>query len=109
MARKKKPPGKIPPPVCKAILLCDAILTDPFTGKTSIVGVFERFFVPQFPGMTTNFFVYVQIANGIGRCQITVEVRNVQQDKNIAVATVAEMEFTDRAAKTFLACRRSGN
>jgi hypothetical protein len=107
MARKRKPPGKsppgkIPPPVCKAILLCDTILADPFTGKASVVGIFDRFFVQSFPGMTAPFFAYVQVTSGIGRCEITVEVRNVELDQNIAVAKVAEMNFKDRAAKAFL-------
>ena len=108
MARKKpnkklgKGPGKIPPPVCKAILLCDAVLADPFSGKSSIVGIFEQFMVPKFPGMTAQFFVYVQMTSGIGRYRIMIEVRNVEQDQSIATANVAEMEFKDRAHKNIL-------
>ncbi len=97
--KPKKSQGAIPPPVCKAILLCDAILTDPFSGKTSLVGIFERFVVRQFPGATAPCFAYVQMTNGIGKYRITIEVRNIEHDQNIARANVAEMEFNDRTTK----------
>jgi hypothetical protein len=99
--RGKKRPKPKPPPVCKAILLCDAVLADPFTGKGSVVGIFERFNVLSFPGHTTTFFVYVQMTNGIGRYHITVEIRD-DDDQIIARAGVAEMEFEDRAKKGIL-------
>lgn len=101
---KKQASGK-PPPMCKAILLCDAVLSDPFSRKSAIVGIFENFIVPAFPGMTTPFFVFMQMTNGIGRYQITVEIRRLGhggQDETIARASVAEMEFKDRAAKSVL-------
>ena len=102
MARKKKDKGVIPPPVCKAILLCDAVLADPFTGKGTVVGIFENFLVPQFPGRTSPFFVYVQMTNGIGKYHITIEMRSIPSDQIIAHADVTDMEFKDRSAKNVL-------
>lgn len=102
VAKKKKSKGQIPPPVCKAILLCDAILSDPFTGKSSVIGIFERFVVPQFPGNTSPFFLYMQMTSGIGSYRITVEMRSIPDGQNIARADVIDMEFKDRAEKNLL-------
>lgn len=89
--------------MCKAILLCDAILFDPFGQKTSVIGIFDRFTVPQFPGMTAPCFVFVLMVNGIGHYQFSVEIRDADTDQPIArSAELAEAIFKDRTEKRTL-------
>ena len=64
---KKKPKGKIPPPACKALLLCDQTIIEAGSGKVSIIGAFTNFILPTFPGRTSPFTAFVQLADGIGR------------------------------------------
>src|SRR5437764_669259 len=96
MAKRKK--GK-PPPKCKAILLCDVVIIDAMTGKTSIIGVFDGFNLAQFPGNIGPFNAFLQLTDGIGKYRITVEVHDLREDKVLARAEIAEMEFQDRATK----------
>ncbi len=37
------------PPKIGVFLLCDAAVQDPATGKSTLVGVFDRVFAPGFP------------------------------------------------------------
>jgi hypothetical protein len=100
--RRRRPRAAKPPPACKAILLCDAILVDPFSGKTSLCGLTERFVVAQFPGTTARFYAYLQLTNGIGKYKIAVEVQNVADANTVARGDIVEMTFRDRAAKVIL-------
>jgi hypothetical protein len=94
MAKKKKPPPK-----CKAILLCDQAIVDAFTGKPSIIGIFGGFNAPAFPGQTAPFTAFLQLTDGIGEYQITIEVRDLQEDTIIGRAEAPPMNFPDRTTK----------
>ncbi len=37
---------------CQADILCESVIRDEFSNKTTIVGIFDTFFVPDFPGFT---------------------------------------------------------
>jgi hypothetical protein len=62
---KKKPSrkGNVPPPKCKAILLCERTIIEAGTGKISLIDLFDGFIVPQVPGVTGPFTIYVVCAN----------------------------------------------
>jgi hypothetical protein len=100
MARKK--PGKQaskPPPKCKAILLCDAVIVDAVTGKPTIVGIFNGFNVPGFPGLTSPCYAFLQLTDGIGTYRIIVEIRDLRDDLVIGRGQIAELTFHDRSVK----------
>jgi hypothetical protein len=101
MARRKGKKRK-PPPVCKAILLCDAVLTDPFTGKGSVIGILSQFVVPAFPGESPPFFVYLQLTNGIGRYTLSIELRDRATDAAMHEGTLMDLEFAERATKNIV-------
>lgn len=88
-----------PPPVCKAILLCDAVLTDPFTGKGSLIGILSQFTLPEFPGDTPPFFVYLQLTDGIGSYLLSIELRDRATDEAMYEGELMEIEFAERAVK----------
>ena len=101
MAKKRsaKKKGRKPPPKCKAILLCDTIIVDGMTGKATIVGIFDEFDVPFFPGQTGPCNAFLQLTDGIGEYEITVEIHDLREDKVIARAQLAKMVFKKERPK----------
>jgi hypothetical protein len=95
MAKKRKKP----PPKCKAILLCDQTIIEAVTGKMSIIGTFDNWYLPRFPCPTRPFMAFLQMTDGVGEYTITVEVHDLVADQIIAQAPPARMAFPDRTAK----------
>ena len=88
--------GSRPAPQCKAILLCDQTIVEEGTGKLSVIGSFVDFRLPRFPGLTKPFSVFMQLTDGIGRYQVTVELHDLQEDMVIATADSDEIHWHDR-------------
>ena len=101
MAKKSASEGKggKPPPQCKAILLCDQVIVDSGTGKVTIVSIFEGIEMPQFPGQTPPFTAFLQLTDGIGRYQVTMEVHDLRQSQVLARADVVVLTFEKRDHK----------
>ena len=95
--RKKK--GRVPPPVCKAILLCQELIIEARSHHVSLINIFDTFQVPKFPGSTPPFKLFMQLVNGVGAYDITVEVRDLLEDKIVARAQICKLAFVDREAK----------
>jgi hypothetical protein len=104
MAKRKTPSkgGLKPPPICKAILLCDQAIVEAVTGKISVIGVFDNWNVPQFPHPTRPFMAFLQMQDGIGKYAVTVEVHDLEADQVIAQARIAEVIFPERTTKVNL-------
>lgn len=88
-----------PPPICKAILLCDKSIIEAVTAKTSIIGIFDSFNVHQVPCRIPPFEAFVQIAEGVGRYDIVVEVHDLRERNVIARAVCPSVEFADRLVR----------
>jgi hypothetical protein len=99
---KKKSPGRMPLPRCKAILLCDQVIIDAATGKTTLVGIFDRFFAPKFPYAVGPFAAYLQLVSGIGRYEMTIEIHDMHDNAAIARLAPLSMQFLDRVHKATL-------
>jgi len=95
-ATRKRTKGRIPPPKCKAILLCDQTILEAGSGKISLIGIFANFNVQKFPAVVAPFRAYVQLVNGIGRYEVVVEIHDLQKDKVLARAQGIGIEFADR-------------
>jgi hypothetical protein len=61
---------------CKAVLLCESVIRDEFTHKTTIVGILDTFFVPSFPGYTLPCTIYLRLQGLVGSHVVSVEVRD---------------------------------
>lgn len=98
MAKKKTPQRKEgkPPPLCKSIILADNAIIEQGTGKVSIYGIFSGFFLPDFPGFTREAAAYLELVDGIGRYEVTVEIHDLQEDKVVAKASGLAVEFSER-------------
>jgi hypothetical protein len=66
-------------PVCKAILLCDKVTRDEVTYKTNLIGIFDTFVLPAFPGPTAPCKIFLLLRDGIGRHSITAEVHDPER------------------------------
>lgn len=97
--RKKKPGGLVPPPACKALLLCDHTIIEAGTGKVSIIGAFARFNLQEFPGFTSPFTAFAQLADGIGRYEIQVEIHDLREDKVLARSAKLVIKFAERLTR----------
>ena len=99
MAKKRTGKGRIPPPKCKAILLCDQTILEAGTGKVSIIGIHDNWFATQFPCLTRPFMAFLQLTDGVGKYAISVEVHDLHTDQIIAQARIAEVVFPERVTK----------
>lgn len=63
---------------CQAILLCESVIRDEFTHKTTIVGILDTFFVERFPGYTFPSTVYARLLGVVGIHVVSVEVHDIE-------------------------------
>jgi hypothetical protein len=101
MARKgsRGTRGQIPPPRCKAILLCERVIKDSRTGQSSIIGIFDRFNLRTFPGLAARYNAFLLLTDGIGSYAITLELHDLQTGVIRARAEGPTIDFPDRATK----------
>ena len=96
---KGKEPGSKPPPVCKAILLCDQVIRDLQTGRASLIGIRAGFLIARVPGRTRPVTAFLQLIEGVGSYVLTVEVHDLSADEVIARAETVEITFGNRLEK----------
>jgi hypothetical protein len=108
VAEPTGPNGMKPPPKCKAILLCDQVIIDAMTGKASLVGLFDRFNLPTFPGTIPPFWAFLQLVDGIGRYSLTIEVDDLRENAIFARLPPVVVEFPERVNRVNLPIRVGG-
>jgi hypothetical protein len=94
-----KKPKKKPPPICKAILLCDHVIVDALTKKLSIIGIFEAFAIVSTPPTTAPFTAFLQMTDGVGRYGVTIEIHDLQTGKILGRTREVQIEFPQRQTK----------
>ena len=88
-----RPPSKIPP-LLQAALVCDVAVTDPMTGKPSLIGIFDAIRVVQFPTLRA-MSVFFRLTDAEGYYPIRVDFIHADTDTFVA-RLETEMEFADR-------------
>ncbi len=63
-------------PFCQAILLCDDVMYDEGTKKTTIIGIFDTFCLPSLPGLTPPFKLFLLLVDAVGQYVLTAEIRD---------------------------------
>lgn len=81
-------------PVLVAVLVCDTTAVDPSTGKKSLIGVFDRVWVSQFPTQRA-MSVYAKLTDAQGFYRIKVKYVQTQTGQPLAEVE-GEAEFEDR-------------
>jgi hypothetical protein len=69
-----------PMPVLLAMLICEQVITDKDTNKKSLIGIFDRLHVPEFP-MLFPMTVFARIADARGKYPMKLELAHLQDDK----------------------------
>ena len=90
-------PGSVPPPLCKAILLCERVDTDPITRQFNLHGVFDTFHLDSFPGCTIPFAVFPLLAGSQGGQEVWVEVHDLKSGHKLGHTSLALVPFPGRA------------
>jgi Family of unknown function (DUF6941) len=63
-------------PICQSLLLCDSVIRDEVTHKTTVIGIFDTFYLPVFPGETPACMVFLTLGGRGGRYRIAAEVHD---------------------------------
>jgi hypothetical protein len=63
-------------PICQSLLLCDSVIRDEMTHKTTVIGIFDTFYLPDFPGETPACMVFLRLRGTGGRFRIGAEVHD---------------------------------
>lgn len=95
----KRKPGRVPPPKCKAILLCEKTIVEEGTGKVSLINTVDSFMVREFPGSAPEFSVFLELVDGVGRYTVVVEVHDLEQDAVLARSSEATLDWRDRLGR----------
>jgi hypothetical protein len=87
--------GRIPPPAPLALVLCDAVWTDPSTGKEFLLGCFSDIGFPKFPIVQPRLCAYILLSNGRGKVPLRVVVVDVDEERELIREVRSEIEFPD--------------
>jgi hypothetical protein len=95
----------VPPPKCKAMLLCDRIIVEAGTAKVSIIGTFDSFNLACFPGYTVPFTIYVVLIEGvIGHdYEISVDFYDLDENSLLSHSIGSKALWTERLSRISLA------
>jgi hypothetical protein len=83
-------------PILVAALICDVAVTEPSTGKKSIIGVFDRITVRKFP-TKRPLSMYMKITDTEGYYKTEVRYVQISSGKVLAKAA-ADLRSADRLA-----------
>ena len=87
-------------PVLVAVLVCDAACTDRSTGKHTLVGLFDRIFVAQFP-TRRPISLFMRLTDAAGYYKV--EIRYAQLTSGKVLAKVeGELQAEDRLKSSTL-------
>ncbi|HEX7375922.1 MAG TPA: hypothetical protein VF278_02365 [Pirellulales bacterium] len=92
-----------PLPHCKALLICKQVTQDDETQAISLLHLIESVGQRSIPGPTGPFVVFMQLYDGIGRYRLSMEANALDDDANVAKATVGHIDFPERLAKMDIA------
>jgi hypothetical protein len=81
MAEEQEKKASSPGPVALALVVCDAIWRDPWTGKRTIIGCFSAIFAQTFPVIHPVMAVYVALTDGHGTVPINVRLIDVDEER----------------------------
>jgi hypothetical protein len=68
-----------------AMVVCDFIYRDPYTGKYTLMGTFSTISGERFPLIHPQLFVYVALTGGRGRMPVKLEIADADGTDVVAV------------------------
>ena len=94
-AKKKKEPGKVPPPYPLAMVVCDNIHRDPGSGKLFILGCFSTMHAVTFPATHGLMGLYIEQTNGRGVVPVRVRLIDANEEREPLWEDQNDHEFRD--------------
>lgn len=85
-------------PSVVAMLLCDKVITEAGSYKKTLVGIFDRWLLPQLPTNVGGFWVYGRLTDAAGKYVFKVRFVYLDDDKVLGEAVTDEITATDRLA-----------
>lgn len=92
-----------PLPQCKAFLICKKVGVDDATGEFSLSKIINTLESPAFPAEAGPFAIFLQLYDGIGTYDLSVELRDLVDDISVAVASLTKLDFPEPLVKMELA------
>jgi hypothetical protein len=86
------PVGQIP--YSLAMVICDAIWRDPYTGKRTILGCFSAVHGHRFPLTVPIIAVFVTLTDGNGKIPIRLRLIDADEEHEPLFTAEIEVEFT---------------
>ena len=85
-----------PTPQLLAMLFCDHILREHGSRKTSLFGIFDRFWVQNFPSTHPVVWVYARVTDAQGTYDFKLELVSLENLNVIAEALAPNAQVPDR-------------
>ncbi len=82
-------------PVARGLFLCDLVIQDGRSKKLTLVNIFERVRVDEFPSVPKPFAVYAWLTDGFGEVALRIEVES-PDGTDIVYSQDAVARFTSR-------------
>jgi hypothetical protein len=89
------------PPIPMAFLICDQVISDEATKKKTLVGIFDRIWVAQFPTNHHPIAVYARFYDAEGTFEVRVEYVKVKSETVMAEAKMTMNVPQRKAAGEF--------
>ena len=83
------------PPICLALVLCDAVWHDPGSGKRTILGVFSTIIAQAFPAQHGQMTVYCALTDGYGPTEIEIRLVDTSEEESQLLQAKGMIEFSD--------------
>lgn len=95
MEEGTRPQAAVNPPYALAMVICDAIHTDPGTGKRTILGCFSSIHARKFPAVHPIFAVYVAATDGHGKTPMRLQIVDANEERQPIARLEVEADFGD--------------
>ena len=88
-----------PLPQCKAFLVCEGIGINDLTGQFNLYNLVNSLVFAQFPAEAPPLFVFLQLYDGIGRYELSAELRDLPGGRAVAAEAFTTVDFPERLVK----------
>ncbi|MCH8880154.1 MAG: hypothetical protein IID34_09760 [Planctomycetes bacterium] len=91
-------PASFLKPDVLSLLVCDQILIDRLTGKTSLIGMFSTIGAARFPVRHPQLCVFASLTDGRGKTPLELAIVDAEDARPPIVSGTATVEFKDPRA-----------
>jgi hypothetical protein len=102
------PNRPVQPPYPLALVVCDHIWRDPYTGKMTILGTFSTIGGDSVPLFHPIITVYAALTDGVGQSRLKVQLVDCDEEREPVFAFDAEYPATDPRAVVEFAFQAQG-